>query len=72
MVTKIERQLKINGSTHQEGNLSFFLAQRLNYKRDKTATSKSNIMVNKVESSKNLFGSMVVIVVAFQNVFEGV
>jgi hypothetical protein len=29
-------------------------------------------MVNKVESSKNLFGSMVVIVVAFQNVFEGV
>jgi hypothetical protein len=26
MVTKIERQLKINGSTRQEGNLSFFLA----------------------------------------------
>jgi DNA integrity scanning protein DisA with diadenylate cyclase activity len=26
MVTKIERQLKINGSIHQEGNLSFFLA----------------------------------------------
>jgi hypothetical protein len=29
-------------------------------------------MVNKVESFKNLFGSMVVIAVAFQNVFEGV
>ena len=26
MVTKIERQLKINGSIRQEGNLSFFLA----------------------------------------------
>jgi hypothetical protein len=29
-------------------------------------------MVNKVESSKNLFGNMVVIAVAFQNIFEGV
>jgi TATA-box binding protein (TBP) (component of TFIID and TFIIIB) len=26
MVTKKKRQLKINGSTRQEGNLSFFLA----------------------------------------------
>jgi len=26
MITKIKRQLEINGNTRQEGNLSFFLA----------------------------------------------
>lgn len=53
MATKVKRLLKRNSSTCQWDNSGSFY-QRLNYRRDEAASSKSNTMESKVEPLKAL------------------